>query len=81
MTSVCPRPETSQVNARTARVSQADRPARLPAGTANADRASIGIVGIVPLGKVLINEPATLLQVMFIIIIVAGTVDLELVTE
>jgi quaternary ammonium compound-resistance protein SugE len=52
----------------------------LPLGTAYAVWTGIGTVGAVLLGVVLFNEPATLLRLFFVGLILAGIVGLKLVT-
>jgi quaternary ammonium compound-resistance protein SugE len=52
----------------------------LPLGTAYAVWTGIGTAGAVLLGIVLFNEPAGLLRLLFVGLIVAGIVGLKLVT-
>jgi quaternary ammonium compound-resistance protein SugE len=52
----------------------------LPIGTAYAVWTGIGAAGTVILGIVLLGEPATLLRLLFVGLIVAGIVGLKLVT-
>ena len=52
----------------------------LPLGTAYAVWTGIGTAGAVLLGIVLFSEPATLLRLLFVGLIVAGIVGLKLVT-
>ncbi len=52
----------------------------LPLGTAYAVWTGIGTAGAVLLGIVLFNEPATLLRLVFVGLIVTGIVGLKLVT-
>ena len=52
----------------------------LPLGTAYAVWTGIGTAGAVLLGILLFNEPATLLRLAFVGLIVAGIVGLKLVT-
>jgi quaternary ammonium compound-resistance protein SugE len=52
----------------------------LPVGTAYAVWTGIGTVGTVLLGKLLFGEPADLLRLLFISMIVAGIVGLKIVT-
>lgn len=52
----------------------------LPIGTAYAVWTGIGAAGTVILGIVLFAEPATLLRLLFVGLIVAGIVGLKLVT-
>lgn len=52
----------------------------LPLGTAYAVWTGIGTAGAVLLGIVLFSEPATLLRLVFVGLIVAGIVGLKLVT-
>jgi quaternary ammonium compound-resistance protein SugE len=52
----------------------------LPVGTAYAVWTGIGIVGTVLLGILLFGEPADLLRLLFISMIVAGIVGLKIVT-
>ncbi len=52
----------------------------LPLGTAYAVWTGIGTAGALLLGIVLFNEPATLLRLVFVGLIVAGIVGLKLVT-
>jgi quaternary ammonium compound-resistance protein SugE len=52
----------------------------LPVGTAYAVWTGIGTVGTVLLGILLFGEPADLLRLLFISMIVAGIVGLKIVT-
>jgi quaternary ammonium compound-resistance protein SugE len=52
----------------------------LPLGTAYAVWTGIGTIGAVLLGVVLFNEPATMLRLFFVGLILAGIVGLKLVT-
>ncbi len=52
----------------------------LPIGTAYAVWTGIGAAGTVILGIVLFGEPATLLRLLFVAMIVAGIAGLKLVT-
>jgi quaternary ammonium compound-resistance protein SugE len=52
----------------------------LPIGTVYAVWTGIGAAGTVILGIVLLGEPATLLRLLFVGLIVAGIVGLKLVT-
>jgi quaternary ammonium compound-resistance protein SugE len=52
----------------------------LPLGTAYAVWTGIGTAGAVLLGIVLFSEPATLLRLLFVGLIVAGIVGLKLIT-
>jgi len=52
----------------------------LPIGTAYAVSTGIGAAGTVILGIVLFGEPATLLRLLFVGLIVAGIAGLKLVT-
>jgi quaternary ammonium compound-resistance protein SugE len=53
----------------------------LPVGTAYAVWTGIGTVGTVLLGMALFGEPATLLRLAFIALIVGGIIGLKLVTD
>ena len=53
----------------------------LPVGTAYAVWTGIGTVGTVLLGMALFDEPATLLRIAFIAMIVIGIIGLKLVTD
>lgn len=53
----------------------------LPVGTAYAVWTGIGTVGTVLLGMVLFGEPATVMRLLFIAMIVGGIIGLKLVTD
>lgn len=52
----------------------------LPLGTAYAVWTGIGVIGTSVLGMILWNEPATVLRLIFILLIVIGIIGLKLFT-
>ena len=54
---------------------------QIPIGTAYAIWTGIGIIGVVLYGIFVLGEPASLLRVIFLVIILAGIVGLKLSSE